>query len=100
VFFQGFKVRLFVAFFNSHQRLVFSAFLIKTVLEPSLDYFYSCELLLHSQAFYSLDSLASTCNFSQNSLQSKMARDGNDSDGLGNAQPALWEARLSKADER
>jgi hypothetical protein len=28
-----------------------------------------------------------------------MTRDGNDFDGLGDAHPALWEARLSKADE-
>jgi hypothetical protein len=29
-----------------------------------------------------------------------MTKDGNDSDGLGDAHLALWEAKLSKADER
>jgi hypothetical protein len=35
-----------------------------------------------------------------NSLQYlKMAKDGNDSDGLGDAHPALWEAHLTNVDE-
>ena len=29
-----------------------------------------------------------------------MPKDGNDSDGLGEAHPALWESKLSRADER
>jgi hypothetical protein len=29
-----------------------------------------------------------------------MTRDGNDSDGLGDSHPALWEAKLSKVDKR
>jgi hypothetical protein len=29
-----------------------------------------------------------------------MTKDGNDSDGLGDTHPALWEAKLSKVDER
>jgi hypothetical protein len=29
-----------------------------------------------------------------------MTKDSNDSDGLGDAQPTLWEAKLTKADER
>ena len=28
-----------------------------------------------------------------------MPKDGNDSDGLGDAHPALWESKLSKAEE-
>ena len=29
-----------------------------------------------------------------------MPKDGNDSDGLGEAHPALWDSKLSRADER
>ena len=29
-----------------------------------------------------------------------MPKDGNDSDGLGDAHPALWESKLSRAEER
>jgi hypothetical protein len=33
------------------------------------------------------------------SILLKLTKDGNDSDGLGDAHPALWEAKLTKADE-
>jgi hypothetical protein len=85
--------------FNSHRHLVFSASPIKSALEPSLFHFFFLRHSLLLQAFF-LDLLFFPV-FSNSSLSilSKMTKDGNDSDGLGDAHPALWDAKLTKADE-
>jgi hypothetical protein len=82
--------------FKPRRRLIFSAFPINAVLlNLSSLFFLCCELLCPFCSRFTCFLLLSLIL-----LKRKMPRGGEDSDGLGDAHPATWESKLTRADER